>query len=175
MAKFQIQTTSSHVNWTGKKILGLHTGSIRVSNGHLQLNEGKISGEVTMDMSSITIADIDDPKTHKNFKDHLFNDDFFSVDKFPNSHLKINDGIPLGENRYEIHGTLTIKGIARPVTFTAKIEILTNTCVSFGELVIDRTNYNIRYGSGKFIGNLGDNLIYDDFLLQFNVVGQKQN
>jgi hypothetical protein len=33
--------------------------------------------------------------------------------------------------------------------------------------------YNIRYGSGKFIDNLGDKLIYDDFDLQFKLVAQK--
>jgi hypothetical protein len=39
-----------------------------------------------------------------------------------------------------------------------------------GEITIDRTLYNIRYGSGKFFGNLGDKMIYDDFVLQFRLV-----
>jgi hypothetical protein len=35
MAKFKIQTSSSNVNWTGKKVLGLHTGSINIANGFI--------------------------------------------------------------------------------------------------------------------------------------------
>ncbi len=78
MAKFQIQKSSSTVNWTGKKILGLHTGSINVAGGSIELEDNKINGgEVVIDMTSIIITDIDDPKTNQDFIGHLFNDDFF--------------------------------------------------------------------------------------------------
>lgn len=176
MAKFQIQKTSSTVNWTGKKVLGLHTGSINVASGNIELSEDKINGgEIVIDMTSIVITDIDDPKTNQDFKDHILNDDFFSVDKYPTSHLLLNNGTALGNNQYKLTGMLTIKDIAHPIRFTAKVEVFTDTLHSLGEIVIDRTLYNIRYGSGKFIDNLGDKLIYDDFVLQFKLVGQKEN
>lgn len=69
-------------------------------------------------------------------------------------------------------GTLTIKDITHPVSFDAKIEVFSDYLHSMGEIVIDRTSYNIRYGSGRFLDNLGDKLIYDDFVLQFKLVGQ---
>ena len=34
---------------------------------------------------------------------------------------------------------------------------------------IDRTKFDIRYGSGQFFDNLGDNMIYDDFTVKFKV------
>ncbi len=68
---------------------------------------------------------------------------------------------------------LTIKDISHPVSFIASVEIFTDYLHSLGEIVIDRTMYNIRYGSGKFLQNLGDNLIYDDFVLQFKLIAQK--
>tara|TARA_B100000886_G_scaffold337077_1_gene297086 strand:+ start:1005 stop:1160 length:156 start_codon:yes stop_codon:yes gene_type:complete len=37
-------------------------------------------------------------------------------------------------------------------------------------LTIDRSEFNVRYGSGSFFDNLGDNLIYDDFNLEINIV-----
>lgn len=78
MAKFQIQKSSSVVNWTGKKVLGLHTGTINVAGGYIDISEEGINnGEVIMDMTSIVITDIDDPKTHRDFLAHLQNDDFF--------------------------------------------------------------------------------------------------
>ena len=39
----------------------------------------------------------------------------------------------------------------------------------FANIVVDRTKYNIRYGSGSFFDNLGDKTIYDDFNLKVNL------
>lgn len=173
MAKFKIQKASSTVNWTGKKVLGLHTGSINIANGYIDISDNTIvGGEILIDMTSIIITDIEDKKTNQDFLDHLLNDDFFSVDKFKTSKLVINNAGKIENNKSEIEGILTIKDISHPVSFIASIEIFTDTLHSLGEVTIDRTLYNIRYGSGKFIDNLGDKLIYDNFVLQFKLVGQ---
>ena len=42
MAKFQIQKSSSTVNWTGKKVLGLHTGSITIANGYIEVTDNQL-------------------------------------------------------------------------------------------------------------------------------------
>ncbi len=176
MATFQVQQSSSTVNWTGKKVLGLHTGSINIESGFIDIIEGIItSGEVNIDMTSITITDIDDPETHDDFLAHLQNDDFFSVDKFKIAKLIISGSDKLSDDKLNIRGSLTIKDITHPISFVASVEIFTDFLHSLGEIVIDRTLYNIRYGSGKFIQNLGDKLIYDNFVLQFKLIAQKEN
>lgn len=176
MATFEIQKESSTVNWTGKKVLGLHTGTINISSGTIDINNGNIDGsEVVIDMTSLTITDISDPQTLQDFRNHLWDDDFFSIEKYQTSSLKIEHGEMVDDKEYKLSGQLTIKDITRPVTFRAKIEVLTDFLYSTGELQIDRTLYNIRYGSGKFIENLGDKLIYDEFILQFKLIGQKAN
>jgi polyisoprenoid-binding protein YceI len=173
MAKFQIQQASSTVNWTGKKVLGLHTGSINIANGFIEMTDNNIvGGEIEIDMTSIVITDIEDKKTHQDFLEHLLNDDFFSVDKFKTAKLTITGASRIETNKFRIDGILTIKNSSHPISFIATVEIFTDTLHSLGEVVIDRTLYNIRYGSGKFIDNLGDKLIYDDFVLQFKLVGQ---
>ncbi len=174
MANFKIQKSSSTVNWTGKKVLGLHTGSINIANGSVEIGDNLIrSGEIQMDMSSIVITDIDDKKTHDDFLAHLKNDDFFAVDKFKTAKLVISGSERTENNKVKVDGLLTIKDISNPVSFIASLEIFTDFMHSLGEIVIDRTLYNIRYGSGKFLQNLGDNLIHDDFVLQFKLVAQK--
>lgn len=176
MAKFQIQQASSTVNWTGKKVLGLHTGSINIANGYIEITDDTIvGGEIQIDMTSIVITDIEDKKTNQDFFEHLLSDDFFSVDKFKTSKLDISGSSKIEGAKSKIEGTLTIKDISRPISFTTSIEIFTDTLHSLGEVVIDRTLYNIRYGSGKFIDNLGDKLIYDEFVLQFKLIAQKSN
>jgi polyisoprenoid-binding protein YceI len=173
MAKFQIQKSGSTVNWTGKKVLGLHTGSINVAEGYIEIKDSQLTGgEVQIDMTSIVITDIEDKKTSKEFLGHLQSDDFFAVDKFKTAKLTITGSSKTDNGKFRIDGTLTIKDISHPVSFLAAIEIFTDYLHSLGEIVVDRTLYNIRYGSGKFIANLGDKLIYDDFILQFKLVGQ---
>jgi polyisoprenoid-binding protein YceI len=176
MAKFQIQKSSSTVNWTGKKVLGLHTGTINVADGYFDISEEGINnGEVIIDMTSILITDIDDPKINRDFLAHLHNDDFFSVNKFKTAKLLITEAIKKENNTFFLKGNLTIKDITNPVSFSTTVEVFTDFIHSMGEIVIDRTLYNIRYGSGKFLQNLGDNLIYDDFVLQFKIIARKSN
>ncbi|MDX3914504.1 MULTISPECIES: YceI family protein [Olivibacter] len=173
MAKFQIQSASSTVNWTGKKVLGLHTGSINVESGFLELTDHLITnGEIKIDMASIAVTDIEDIKTHHEFLAHLQSEDFFSVDRFKTATLVITGSRQIENSNFSISGNLTIKDITNPISFNAKIEVFTDYLHSMGEIVIDRTAYNIRYGSGKFIDNLGDKLIYDDFVLQFKLIGK---
>lgn len=173
MTKFIIQPESSTVNWTGKKILGLHTGTINIHSGYLNFeNENLTGGEVLIDMTSIIITDIKDPQMYKDFFDHLNNDDFFSVDRFKTAKLTINHAEKT-DGKYKISGDLTIKDITNPVSFTASVEIFTDFLHALGEIVIDHTLYNMKYGSGKFLSNLGDKLIHDEFVLQFKLIGQK--
>lgn len=174
MANFKIQKKSSTVNWTGKKVLGLHTGSINISDGFIEIVNDLIkNGEIQIDMTSIIITDIEDKKTHDDFLAHLLNDDFFAVDKFNIAKLLISGSEKMENNKLKVSATLTIKDISHPVSFIATVEVFTNFVHSLGEIIIDRTMYNIRYGSGKIFQNLGNKLIYDDFVLQFKIIAQK--
>ena len=37
-------------------------------------------------------------------------------------------------------------------------------------LVIDRSKFDVRYGSKSFFDNLGDKMIYDEFTLEIKIV-----
>ena len=137
MATFQIQKSSSSVSWTGKKISGLHTGSINIADGFVEIADNRIiSGEIQIDMSSIVITDIEDKKTHDDFLAHLKNDDFFAVDKFRISKLIIAGSEKVETNKLKVDGMLTIKSISHPVSFIASVEILTDFLHPLGEIVL---------------------------------------
>ena len=173
MTRFNIQPESSTVNWTGKKVLGLHTGIINIQSGFIDFEQEEIiGGEIIIDMTTIVITDIADKNVYKEFFDHLNNDDFFAVEKFKTAKLEITKGMKIAD-AYRLEGNLTIKDITQTITFDASVELLTDFLHSLGTMKIDRTLYNIKYGSGKFIANLGDKLIHDEFVLQFKLVGQK--
>ena len=99
--------------------------------------------------------------------DHLKDPDFFDVKKFPFSSIAITRVASINVEDKEITGNLTIKGITHRVIFPAKIEVKDGVVKATGKLVIDRTKWGVRYGSGKFFDNLKDKTISDD--IEFNI------
>jgi polyisoprenoid-binding protein YceI len=169
-ANQKVDVTKSTVNWTGKKVTGEHHGTIAIKEGNLEVNNGKVTGgKVVMDMQSIADVDLTDAAYNAKLIGHLKSDDFFSVATFPTSELVITKVDGTG-NTLTFTGNLTIKGITNPATFTAVASKDGNNTVYKGTLTIDRSKYNVRYGSKSFFDNLGDKVIYDEFTLDFNLV-----
>ena len=168
---YKIDKTKSTVKWTGKKVTGKHYGTIDLAQGTLTVKDDKIhSGSFEMNMESIVCEDIKDESTNQKLVGHLKSDDFFSVDKHPVSKMELKTVEHKGGNESSFTRPLTIKGVTHPVTFDAEADVSNGRLTSSGIIEVDRTLYDIRYGSGKFFDNLGDNMIYDTFSLDFNVV-----
>jgi hypothetical protein len=62
-----------------------------------------------------------------------------------------------------------MKGATHKISFPANATIEDGVVKAKGTAVIDRTKWDIRFGSGKFFQGLGDNLIYDDFEITFEI------
>ena len=90
---------------------------------------------------------------------HLKSDDFFGVETHPTAKLVFTDVKASGKNSYEVTGDLTIKGITKPVTFDVSVYGSKATAT----MKVDRSLYDVKYGSGAFFDNLGDKTIYDEF------------
>lgn len=169
-----LDTQQSHVKWVGKKVTGQHNGIITIKSGEMELDGNNLKGgKVEIDMNSIACEDIKDTETNAKLIGHLKSDDFFGVEKHPTSTLVIKSVKPAAKGAkdatHEITGDLTIKGTTHPVTFPATVEVKSGKVHATGKVEIDRTKYNVRYGSGKFFQNLGDKTIYDNFELTFDV------
>ena len=154
-----IKVEQSKVVWKGYKVTGSHEGVISLKSGMLSFTDGKLTGgEITMDMTSISNTDMEgDYKTK--LEGHLKSDDFFGVQNHPTSTLVFQNVEATGKNSYKISGNLTIKGITKPIAFN--MSIYGNKANA--SLKIDRTVYNVRYGSTAFFDNLKDKAIYDEF------------
>jgi len=173
-ADYKLDKTISTVKWNGKKVTGEHYGTIDLRNGNLQVEDNKIkSGTFQMDMTTIICEDISNESMNKKLVGHLKSDDFFSVEKFPASTFVIKKSEHKSGSIYTFTGDLTIKGISHPVTFDADVDISDGKLKAKGKMEVDRTLYDIRYGSGKFFASLGDNMIYDTFTLDFDVVASE--
>lgn len=164
---FKANAAKSEVKWTGKKVTGEHWGFIGLKEGKLTLKKDKItSGEFIIDMNNMTCKDLTDESYNQKLIGHLKSDDFFSVEKFPTAKLVITESGSFVKGEATVTAKLTIKDITHPVTFKAKK--VGNSYVA--QIIVDRSKYEVKYGSGKFFAGLGDNMIYDDFILDVKLV-----
>ena len=155
----EIKTDKSTVTWKGYKVTGSHYGSVSLKSGNLVFNEGKLTGgEFVMDMSTIVTDDLTGEYKGK-LEGHLKSDDFFGVEKFPTASLVFTKVKSTGKNSYEVSGDLTVKGKTEPIKFD--LSIYGNKATA--NLKIDRTKFDIRYGSTSFFDDLQDKAIYDEF------------
>ena len=162
---FKADASKSSLKWTGKKVSGEHYGMINLKEGVFTVKGDKIaSGKFVIDMASITVDDLEGEWRDK-LTGHLNSDDFFSTAKYKSATLEITEGSKFKGDVATVKGNLTIKGITKPVSFKVKRDGKKYTST----VVVDRTLYDIRYGSGKFFDNLGDKMIDDNFTLEVNI------
>lgn len=162
-----INTENSTISWLGKKIGGQHEGFIQLKKGNLEENDGQIvSGSFVIDMTTITNTDLADPGYNQKLVGHLKSDDFFGVEKFPTASFNVTRATPFSDGKASVTGDLTIKGNTQSITF----DILKKGGTYTAKLEIDRSKYDVRYGSTSFFERLGDKAIDDIFMLDIKLM-----
>ena len=166
-----VNVKESKVIWNGYKVTGSHTGTIQVKSGNLEFADGKLAGgEFVIDMNSIVCTDLTG-ETNQKLVGHLKSDDFFGVAKHPTASFKITQVVSRGTpGDYKIVGDLTIKEITKEIKFFTKVTEEGGKKKAVAEVKVDRSDFDVRFGSGSFFDNLGDKTIYDEFDLQVELV-----
>jgi polyisoprenoid-binding protein YceI len=153
-----IVVKSGTINWTGYKVTGQHSGTLALQSGTLNIQDGQLlGGEFVVDMTSLTVTDLEG-KGKANLEGHLKSDDFFGVAAHNEAHMIITQ-VSGDASGYKVTGDFTIKGQTHSVVFDMTLEENSATA----KVKIDRTLYNIRYGSGSFFDNLGNKAIDNEF------------
>lgn len=174
--KLNVVASESKLEWVGKKVTGQHNGTVDIKKGEVFLDNGKLTGgNLEFDFTTIKVIDLTDPESNAKLTGHLKSDDFFSVASHPIGKFEITSATPVSDgsgNNYSLNGNLTIKEITKPVTFPAKVNVSGDVVTASADFNIDRTLWDIKFRSGKFFENLGDNLIHDDFNIKFNITAK---
>ncbi len=153
------------LNWLGEKVLGKHTGTILLKSGWINWDNNMISeGEFLIDMASLKDDDGND-----RLEAHLKSDDFFGTDNYPTSKVVITGSDSFEKGTAIVRGDLTIKQNTHPIEFKATLKQDDKGIWFYANIIVDRTKYNVRYGSGSFFSNLGDNVIYDEFKVKVSL------
>ncbi len=164
--KLTADAEKTTLQWLGEKVTGYHTGTIMLKDGWLTWKDNRIiSGEFNIDMNTIK-----EDKNTELLEKHLRSADFFGVEKYPLSKLVISGSDAFEKGTAVVRGTLTIKDITNPIEFKAVVQKKDDGTWFFANIAVNRTKYNIRYGSGTFFDNLGDKTIFDEFKLKVSVL-----
>nr|WP_321229998.1 YceI family protein [uncultured Psychroserpens sp.] len=157
--KKELKVKESTITWKGHKVTGSHEGLINLTDGSLSFEDKTLTGgSFVIDMTSISVTDLEAGKGKEKLEGHLKSDDFFGTSNHPTAVLKITN-VDGKDGNYKVTGDLTIKGKTHPTTF----EMIVNEDTATAKLKVDRTKYDIKYGSASFFDGLKDKAIYDEF------------
>ena len=167
---------SSVVERVGKKPTGQHTGTIGLQSGSLTVDNGKVTGDFTIDMNSITVTDITEADGKLDLEAHLKGtgkedgaDHFFNVKTYPTGTFKLTsfDGA-------NVTGDLTLKGKTKTISFPATLTITDNeVTLESKPFEINRVDFGVNYASKSVFGDLKDKFINDEIELVVKVKAKK--
>ena len=175
---YKVDAAASSINWkASKKVGSSHNGQIKLKNGEISLDkQGKITdGNFAIDMATISNDDLkDNAEYQKKLVTHLSSEDFFNVAKYPEANFKIKKVSSVSKTSAKISGDLTFIGQTHSVEFPAKISSEKGTLTGEGTVVIDRTKWGLKYGSGNFFKELAaDKIINNEFELELKLIAKK--
>ena len=107
--------------------------------------------------------------------------DFFDAEKFGTARFEItgvqpynaagsDTSVVAGAN-FTVSGNFTLKDVTKNISFPAKIDLDGNTLKAKSNFVIDRTQWEMRYGNDK---TLGDKFIGEKVDVELDLEAKKQ-
>lgn len=167
-------TLASKISWVGSKVGGKHHGTIALKQGSLAINgDSVVAGSFVIDMNKIVNEDLTDKKMNDMLVNHLKSPDFFDVAKYPQTQFTITkvEAVTGDTITHLISGNLKMKDVEKNITFGAKITKEGNMYKAVSvPFTIDRTQWNVKFGSKSIFKELKDNIINDNIELQITIV-----
>lgn len=174
---YKIDAAASTITWKAdKKVSTGHNGKVAVKEGEVDVNAKNevTAANVVADMKTITSDDLaSSKKDHDKLVGHLSSADFFDVAKYPTATFKLSSITKKGAG-HVAKGDLTFIGKTNPVEFPVTVKVDKGTATAEGKVVVDRTKWGLKYGSGNFFKELtADKIIKDEFELGFKLSAKK--
>ena len=166
-----LDLTTSLMTWKGTKPTGSHDGTVAFKSGGMVVEDNVLkSGEFVIDMNTIKNLDMEGSDGAGKIVKHLKAPDFFDVEVYPTSKFVITSVLEV-EGRLAVTGNLTIKDVTKNITIPATISTTDGKTTFKSEVFnIDRADFNVKYGSKRWIEGLKDKFIDDLVEMSFTVV-----
>jgi polyisoprenoid-binding protein YceI len=167
--------SNSLVNWAATKPDAVHTGTFKLKDGSISVENDLITGgSLTIDITSLSNIDLEGEWKEK-LEGHLKSADFFDVQKFPSAEFVITsvtsfdsarDKSLLPEATHIINGNLTLKDSTKNISFPVSIKNSGNNIMVKADFNIDRTLWGMNY---KGPNNPADWFIRKEVNLKFDI------
>ncbi|MEM6910338.1 MAG: YceI family protein [Verrucomicrobiota bacterium] len=172
-----VDLAASRLEWTGRNLLNKHWGTLPLKTGALGFEGGKlVSGSFVLDLTGMECTDLAGQELHQVLIDHLQSDDFFHTAQYPEAQFVISgsrvlEPTSLGAPNLALEGHLTLKGQTLPLQIQAVTGLTPDgKAAAQATLSIDRTLWQIIYGSGKLFRNPGMHLVNDLIDIELKIV-----
>jgi polyisoprenoid-binding protein YceI/rhodanese-related sulfurtransferase len=172
---YTVNTDESMIHWTGRNANGRHFGTLKLTKGDIRVREGVIEGEFDIDMTTMKNEDLKGDPLQPVLISHLMSDDFFFVKMFPKASFKIAsakaiESFTTSLPNFEVQGTLELRGIKKEIRFPATVNRREDGSLSIeAHFDLDRTRWNVLYGSSRFFEHLGMHLVYDLITIELRI------
>jgi polyisoprenoid-binding protein YceI len=175
---YEIDLERSVIFWIGRNANSKHVGTLKLSKGQVSVTENNVAGRFEIDMTSIKNRDLEGDPLQPVLISHLMSDDFFFVKLFPKASFSIQSARPmksptLSLPNFLVEGSLELRGVRADLVFPATLGRLADgSFAAEAHFDIDRTRWNVLYGSSRFFEHLGMHLVYDLISLEIRLVGR---
>jgi len=173
---YRVDTHKSVIEWTGRNPNKSHFGSVKIAAGEVAVKAGIITGTFDIEMDSISNIDLAGDEWQPVLITHLKSDDFFLTRLFPKAKFRILGSKPVKEPflsipNYLLNGVLELRGVEARQDFMATVtKTPENGLAAEAHFDIDRTKWNVIYGSTRFFEHLGMHLVFDLISIQVRIV-----
>ena len=166
--KWTVDKSHSNVNFTVTHMtISEVEGTFKIFEGNVEhtkpdFSDAKINFQV--DIASVNTE-------NENRDNHLKGDDFFNAAQFPTMKFSSTSMKPLGNNKYQLSGNLTIRDITKPVVFEVSYGGTVNTSRGKksgfkAKTTINRFDYNLKWDRATEAGGL---VVGKDVEIQINL------
>ena len=167
--QYTMNLDQSTIQWQGSKVGTKETGTLPFRSAVFTIKSGQLtSGEFIVEMGGLKVTSLEG-LTARNLGQHLRGEDFFDVAEFPTAAYSVTSGKVGQRGSLMVDGKMNIKGISKPVSATIMFGS-SDPVVASVDVVFNRADFDVRYGSGTFFDNLGDDLISDEVNLKMVLV-----
>lgn len=155
-----LTSDNTKVQFVGSKVTGKHDGGFNDIEGSIVVADDieKTTANVTIQMASVWSDD-------DQLTEHLKSGDFFEIETYPTSSFNltsISADVDADGNR-TVRANLTMRGVEKPISFPAKIEITDSKVTVDTEFSINRKDWGIVYEG------MADDLIRDAVVLNLKI------
>ncbi|GAB6192773.1 YceI family protein [Desulfocastanea catecholica] len=178
--QYRIDHQLSEVEWVGRNANSRHFGTVDIAGGELYIEERMIFGMIEIDMTTIHNKNLQGNELQPVLENHLRSDDFFFTDLFPRAVFTIKKAACIEPGwltacNYHVNGELELRGVAADLEFDATVVLMAdNSLVLDAHFDIDRTKWQVIYGSTRFFEHLGMHKVFDLISLQLRLVAARQ-